>query len=41
MEELTPIVMMPILLRHTKGREMLTKLKEDIQKGWLQRTQEV
>ena len=35
MEELEDTITMPILTKHTKGSEILTKLKEDIQKGWL------
>ena len=35
MEELTDIVTMPILVRHTDGNETLQQLKEDIRKGRL------
>ena len=35
MEELTDIVMMPILARHTEGNNVLSQLKEDIAKGRL------
>ena len=30
-------MMMAVLLRHMKGSEILMRLKEDIQKGWLQK----
>ena len=33
MEELTDIITMPILIRHTDGNETLQHLKEDIRKG--------
>ena len=35
MEELTDIVMMPILIRHTYRNETLKQMKEDIKTGRL------